>query len=492
MISLLDACKDVNLFAPWFRKRESWQSWFAFIASLFALPMTDEQLAIYRQCTGRDVPPSQVSRECWLVIGRRGGKSFMLALIAVFLACFHEYRQYLQPGERGSVLVMASTTKQARTILRYVAGLLLNVPMLKSMIERETADGFDLDNGTTIEIVTASYKSTRGYTLVTALCDEIAYWPTDDAADPDHEILNALRPAMATIPNAMLLACSSPYARKGELWNAHRQHFARDGDPVLCWHAPTRVMNPSVPQSLIDAATERDPAHAAAEYGAQFRTDIESYIKLDIVEACVALGITERAPQREGRFRAFCDPSGGISDSMTLAIAHREDQVVVLDKVIEVVPPFSPAATVAMFARECKRYRINAISGDRYAGEWPREVFRQHRIAYEPAAKSKSDLYVAFLPLLSSRTVELLDHPKLIRQIASLERRTARGGKDSIDHSPGAHDDISNAVAGVCALFDLQHSYDTTFAWVCGDDEADLHRQEQLRLNAYIMNGGFQ
>lgn len=122
MISLLDACKDVNLFAPWFRKRESWQSWFAFIASLFALPMTDEQLAIYRQCTGRDVPPSQVSRECWLVIGRRGGKSFMLALIAVFLACFHEYRQYLQPGERGSVLVMASTTKQARTILRYVAG----------------------------------------------------------------------------------------------------------------------------------------------------------------------------------------------------------------------------------------------------------------------------------------------------------------------------------------------------------------------------------
>ena len=33
-------------------------------------------------------------------------------------------------------------------------------------------------------------------------------------------------------------------------------------------------------------------------------------------------------------------------------------------------------------------------------------------------------------------------------QLSSLERRTARGGKDSIDHSPGMHDDIANAVAG--------------------------------------------
>jgi hypothetical protein len=42
----------------------------------------------------------------------------------------------------------------------------------------------------------------------------------------------------------------------------------------------------------------------------------------------------------------------------------------------------------------------------------------------------------------------LLDHPRLINQICGLERRTARGGRDSIDHSPGNHDDVANAVAG--------------------------------------------
>jgi hypothetical protein len=35
-----------------------------------------------------------------------------------------------------------------------------------------------------------------------------------------------------------------------------------------------------------------------------------------------------------------------------------------------------------------------------------------------------------------------------------LERRTARGGKDSVDHAPGGRDDVANVVAGLahCAV----------------------------------------
>jgi hypothetical protein len=50
-------------------------------------------------------------------------------------------------------------------------------------------------------------------------------------------------------------------------------------------------MNPSVPQSTIDAAYERDPASAEAEYGAQFRSDIEAYINREAVEAAVTPGL---------------------------------------------------------------------------------------------------------------------------------------------------------------------------------------------------------
>ena len=129
---------------------------------------------------------------------------------------------------------------------------------------------------------------------------------------------------------------------------------------------------------------------------------------------------------------------------MSMSIGHRESAAVVIDKVVEKRPPFSPMNVVEEFARVLKAYRVKTVNGDRYAGEWPVEAFRRHGITYEPAGKAKSDLYVAFLPLLSSVTVELVDHPRLISQIVGLERRTSRSGKDSIDHSPGGHDDVAN------------------------------------------------
>jgi hypothetical protein len=260
------------------------------------------------------------------VCGRRGGKSFVMALVAVYLAAFRDYRQYLAPGERGTILIIACDRKQARVVTRYVGALLTKVPMLARMIEREAAESFDLNNSVTIEVGTASFKSVRGYAIVAALLDELAFWPTDNAAEPDYEILAAIRPGTAQFPNAMLLCASSPYARRGALWDAWRRHFGKDGDPVLVWQAATRDMNPTVPQRVIDEATERDPASAAAEYGAQFRSDIESYIAREAVEACVSLGIRERAPVSSVTYAAFVDPSGGSADSMTMAIAHKEDE----------------------------------------------------------------------------------------------------------------------------------------------------------------------
>lgn len=489
-VTILDAIADEHLFAPWFRRRDTWRAWRAFLAALFGLSMTPEQLAIYQQCTGRKEAPAVPAQEGWLVCGRRAGKSFVLALTAVFLAAFHDYRLHLAPGERATIVVIACDRKQARVILRYVRGLLAKVPMLARMVDREAGEGFDLTNGSTIEIGTASYKSIRGYTIVAALCDELAFWPTENTTDPDFEILNALRPGMATIPGAMLLCASSPYARRGALWDAWRKHHGRDGDPVLVWQADTRTMNPTVPQRVIDEATERDPASAASEFGAQFRTDIESFVSREAVDACVALGVRERAPLVRTRYAAFVDPSGGSADSMTLAIGHREDDVMVLDAVRERRPPFSPEDVTAEFAALLKLYRVTNVVGDRYAGEWPRERFDAHGIRYEPAARPKSDLYRDLLPAINGRKVDLLDDPRLVAQLCGLERRTARGGRDSIDHAPGAHDDLANAVAGVtAALADETNSYDWTMKWVRGPNDSDAAWRAR-RYGAYVLSGG--
>jgi hypothetical protein len=84
-------------------------------------------------------------------------------------------------------------------------------------------------------------------------------------------------------------------------------------------------MNPSVPQSFLDQAYEDDPIAAAAEYGAQFRSDVEAFIAREIVEQCMESGVHERPYQRGVTYTAFVDCAGGSgTDSFTLAIGHRE------------------------------------------------------------------------------------------------------------------------------------------------------------------------
>ena len=149
-------------------------------------------------------------------------------------------------------------------------------------------------------------------------------------------------------------------------------------------------------------------------------------------------GRYELPPEPGVTYSGFVDPSGGVSDSMTLAIAHLgRNTTCILDAVIEVRPPLDPEQTVAEFAALLRRYGVTRIVGDKYAGEWPPARFAEHGVEFEQSARPKSDLYRDLLPLLNARRIELLDHPRLSAQLAGLERRTARSGRDSIDHAPG-------------------------------------------------------
>jgi len=408
---------------------------------------------LFRACTGRTGLPGKPFQFSWLAIGRRGGKSFCMAIIAVYLGCFRDWRRFLSPGERAIVLLVAADREQAKILHRYIVGILAT-PLLAGLVENVTTDTVDLKGSVTVEVVTRSYRGVRGRSVCVALLDELAFWRDDASANPDSEVLNAIRASMATFSDeAMVIAGSSPYSRTGVLWEAYRRYHGKDDPHNLVWQAPTRVMNPSVPQSFVDSEYERDPASAAAEYGAQFRSDIAEFVSLAAIEACTPDGLFEIAPLSNIYYVAFVDPSGGSSDSFTLAITHRErDGVIVLDCLRETRAPFEPEAVVADFCQTLKTYRVTKVTGDRYAGEWPREQFRKRNISYEPSERVKSDLYRDMLPLMNSKRVQLVDNKRLITQLAGLERRTARGGKDSIDHGPGRHDDVANAAAGALVL----------------------------------------
>jgi hypothetical protein len=432
-------------------KGESWFAWLVLLIALMGEPLTEHERAIFKQLTGREREPLVRCEEFWGVIGRRGGKSLAIAVLVVYLALLIDYEGIAAIGERLVVLCLAQNAKQAQVVFGYVRGIIKSVPAFARMIASETGESLSLTNGTDIEIRAASFRGIRGVSCVAVVCDEIAFWYGDEgsSSNPDSAILAALRPSLATT-NGLLAAISSPYARRGELWRAYLQHYGEKGDPLtLVAQGASRDLNPSLPQRIVDRAFERDPANAASEYGGAFRTDIEGFVSRDVVDAATFPDRIELPPVPGEIYRGFIDPSGGSVDAMTLAIAHTESDVAILDVVREVRPPFSPDAVVKDFAELLRRYRVREVTGDRWGGEFVREQFENRGIPYRVSDRTKSELYKEPLPLLNSRHVELLDIPRLSTQLCGLERRTARGGRDSIDHAPGAHDDLINAAAGV-------------------------------------------
>jgi hypothetical protein len=325
-------------------------------------------------------------------------------------------------------------------------------------VENVTADSIDLKGSVTVEVVTRSYRAIRGRSVAVAILDELAFWRSDDSANPDSEVWNAIRPSMATFgSDAMAAGASSPYDKRGVLFDAHKHFFGKDDARNLVWQAATRVMNPSVSQEFIDEEYERDPISAAAEYGAQFRSDVDAFVRAEVVEDAVVSGRYELAPAPlTYKYHGFVDPSGGSQDSFTLSIAHGEGDIAVLDCIREFRPPFSPENVVAELAGVLRSYGLSEVAGDAYSGEFVRELFRDKGISYNISRKSKSQIYVDLLPMLNSCRVALLDNPKLVAQLCSLERRTTRGtGRDIVDHPPNSHDDLINAAAGALCLAEL-------------------------------------
>ena len=451
MISILDALDDPGLFGEAFVEL-SWRPWRALLATLFGLPVPEGLVALVASCTGRSA--SGPFREAWLIVGRRAGKSRILALVAVYLAAFVNWRPRLSPGEVGVIMVLAADRNQAGVLLGYVRGLIGSNPMLAQLATGESVERIELGTlRVAIEVHTSSYRAVRGRTVIAALCDEVAFWRSETSANPAEETVRALRPSLATLaPHSLLIGASSPYSRQGLLWQQHRKHYGREGSRVLVWQASSLTMNPALDPAMIADALEDDPEGAAAEWLAEFRSDIARFVDPVVIEKAVSPGRLALPRAAGFRYHAFLDPSGGSADSFTLAVAHREGDRVVLDHLSEVRPPFSPETVASDFAVILKGYGCARAVADRYAGVWVAEVFGRHGVTVEQCARPKSDLYGDLLPALNSGRVDLLDHQRLVAQLGSLERRTARSGRDSIDHGPGGHDDIANAAAGALGL----------------------------------------
>jgi len=467
-LNIIESIHDKNIFKPLFKDLSTWRAWEVYLRTLEGLPIEDgKDRALFKACTELSKPPVQRYRESFVICGRRSGKSYISSIIASYLAAFKDWTPFLSPGEKGWIFIVANDKSQARIIKNYISGIFNSNRMLRNLVEKDLAWEIELKNGVIVSVKTSNYRTLRGFTVLCCILEEIAFYRSEESANPDKEILAAVRPALATIPDSLLLGISTPYSRAGVLYEQFSKYFGKVGGPLI-WKAPTRIMNPTIDKKIIAEALQDDPSAAQAEWEAEFRADIEAFMPPEFIEAAV---VPERfeVPRKDGNsYTGFVDPSGGRQDSFTLGIAHKESEKIILDVLRERRPPFQPKEVVAEYSQVLKDYGISEIESDRYAGEWVTEAFREHDISVKNSELSASEIYINFLPLVANGTAELLDNKRLKTQLAGLERKTRPGGKDLITHFPGGHDDLANSAAGACVLANKEKPF--AFAGWYGPD----------------------
>lgn len=454
-MNIVETFQDPALFGRHF-PGGTWWTWLAFLKAWAGLgaEMTEAEAELFRQCTGRATLPTAPFEEATVIVSRRAGKSRIMAALAVHHACIVDHSASISTGERPVVAIISSDRRSSRVIFEYVRGLIADTPLLADLIEEETKDSLTLKSGVLIEVATASWRTSRGRSYAAVIIDELAFLRDDmHSANPALEIQRAVLPGLATL-GGVLLKCSSPYARRGLLYDDWRRAWGNDGADLLCWMASSRTMNPTLSERRVARARSDDPDAAVAEWDGGWRSDVTELLPRAVVEAAVVPGRFELGRISSIRYAGFTDVAGGSgTDSFTAAVCHSEpDGRIVVDAIRERVPPFSPEQATAEMCEFFLSYGVRKVHSDRYGGDWPAELFRKHGVECITNALPKSDIYRNCVPLLNSGRIELLDHPKLTAQLCSLERRVARGGRDSIDHPPNGHDDCANAVLGAVWL----------------------------------------
>jgi hypothetical protein len=74
-------------------------------------------------------------------------------------------------------------------------------PILRQLIHSRTRRTLRLTNRIEIEVRAGDFRRLRGPTYIAVICDDVAFLRSEDSANPDTEILNAVRPGLATRPS---------------------------------------------------------------------------------------------------------------------------------------------------------------------------------------------------------------------------------------------------------------------------------------------------
>jgi hypothetical protein len=414
------------------------------------------EIAIFQLCTDRQRYIARVYREISVVAGARSGKDAFIATPTVLWhALFGGHEKRLGKGERGLVVLIAQDADAARIAFDYLKDYLQSNPLLDAQVATYMSREILLRNGILIRCFPSTATSVRGRTVVAAVMDEIAYYRLEGQQHSDVEIEAVVNSRL----KGPLIKISTPGAKGGVLYRDFSRGFGKDDPDLLVWRASTSLMYPEYSE-LDRLRRTMDPKRFAVEFEAEFAADIDSFLALDVIEACIMPGVLMLPPLvKDGvKYYIGVDTHGGGADHFTICVCHVDPDGRIVQDLLQ---GWTSATSLDQIVDEicgiCERYNVKRVYGDKYGAGWVEDAFSKRGIRYEPVKwkapgsdtetmADKSTIAVQCHPLFMTRRLALLDTDlPLVRELSLWERTQHSGGKDAVDHPRGAHDDYATA-----------------------------------------------
>lgn len=459
----------------------------ATLRALYGLEMPPELDAVWRELTGREPAPGVIRQlfdgirrkkkpvdaytpaqiaELLLVCGRRGGKTTHIAApVAAYELCCVAHP--IPPREKGYYLLLAPVEHQARQLFDNVVALIRSSKTFSDLIPanariRRSANETEVElSGTNkiLRVVAGNPRTIRGGIVIGAVLDEAAWFIDDSGVNNLQDILEALRPSLATVPDGKLLLGTTPRDKSGPVWEMFEKRRDPEHQDVLVIQGSTRLMNPAIPEKFLkDQKRKHGAKYFAREFEAQFDEGIANAL-LDpkAVDRAVVRSFQEIPPNPKMIYSLGLDPSN-VGDPFAYAIAHPSNRgnliTVSLVRAFETAAgrPHDTRKIMGEIASVGSKYGVAFAACDQISFAFVSSEVQETlgiEVTREITGGDKAlPLFRKFQELLSAGKILLPDDPRLIGELKRLTERVQ--GRHTTIEARG-HDD--RAIACVLAVW---------------------------------------
>jgi hypothetical protein len=417
----------------------------SFAKDELSLTLTDGQLEVLE-----GFEAGGYSQAVWSA-GRRGGKSTLADVVVLFDAIARDQlREHLMPGEPRIAGIVAQDHIHARRHIARCAAWVRRNPKLARLLVSETADELTFSNGSVIAAFPCSARSLRGDAWSCAVLDELGhYTDTTDGNASGERVYEAVEPSLAQFAEAgWLISISTPRWRQGMFWKLVQRGQSGTFPRLHYIHKTSLEMNSRLSAEYLAEKQRENPDNYRREYLAEF-SDAGAFLDSLDVLACVRRGEGVLPPVEGIHYRAAIDPAFE-RDNFALAIAHREQDAVIVDGVWTWRAGFE--VTLDQVTAVVKEYRLRDVVTDQHAAAAILDGLKRRgltAVVRDWTNATKYNAYTRLKAALQSRTIELPDDEALVSELLNLEAVPTPSGLTKIAAAGSAHDDRASVLAAL-------------------------------------------